>query len=208
MWKLAIGVIGFWMLQIKRLLNTGTGDNHKSLSNYSSCPASPLNKELNITPLNCSKMETVSDPNSSKSVEVKPDNAQPTGTLRKPESPGRQHVSLHLKPGGWKEPAVGASGVCMPSSSLGCPSIICSAPQTERCRVPLRECDALKQLQRVQHTTGIHFDKHSMRWKATWYDHSGQRRAKYYPVGMQNTYSHSKGYGVVLRRNQPATISV
>ncbi|KAL8433320.1 hypothetical protein Efla_001874 [Eimeria flavescens] len=35
----------------------------------------------------------------------------------------------------------------------------------------------------LHHTTGIHFDKHSLRWKATWYDNSGQRRAKYFPIG-------------------------
>lgn len=38
-------------------------------------------------------------------------------------------------------------------------------------------------LQLLQHTTGIHFDKHSLRWKATWYDNSGQRKAKYFPIG-------------------------
>ncbi|KEP62211.1 UNVERIFIED_CONTAM: AP2 domain transcription factor AP2IX-3 [Hammondia hammondi] len=35
----------------------------------------------------------------------------------------------------------------------------------------------------LPHTTGIHFDKHSLRWKATWYDTTGQRKAKYFPVG-------------------------
>ncbi|PHJ22874.1 ap2 domain transcription factor ap2ix-3 [Cystoisospora suis] len=35
----------------------------------------------------------------------------------------------------------------------------------------------------LTHTTGIHFDKHSLRWKATWYDTTGQRKAKYFPVG-------------------------
>lgn len=38
-------------------------------------------------------------------------------------------------------------------------------------------------IQQIHHTPGIHFDKHSLRWKATWYDISGHRKAKYFPIG-------------------------
>lgn len=41
----------------------------------------------------------------------------------------------------------------------------------------------LGHVQHIQHTTGIHFDRRSLRWKATWYDNTGQRKAKYFPVG-------------------------
>ncbi|KAL8273741.1 hypothetical protein Esti_002341 [Eimeria stiedai] len=41
----------------------------------------------------------------------------------------------------------------------------------------------LRQPPQVHHTTGIHFDKHSLRWKATWYNNMGQRKAKYFPIG-------------------------
>lgn len=41
----------------------------------------------------------------------------------------------------------------------------------------------LQQVQQMHHTPGIHFDKHSLRWKATWYDISGHRKAKYFPIG-------------------------
>ncbi|CDI75388.1 hypothetical protein, conserved [Eimeria praecox] len=37
-------------------------------------------------------------------------------------------------------------------------------------------------VQQMHHTPGIHFDKHSLRWKATWYDISGHRKAKYFPI--------------------------
>ncbi|CDJ38225.1 hypothetical protein ETH_00009540 [Eimeria tenella] len=40
----------------------------------------------------------------------------------------------------------------------------------------------LQQVQQMHHTPGIHFDKHSLRWKATWYDISGHRKAKYFPI--------------------------
>lgn len=44
----------------------------------------------------------------------------------------------------------------------------------------------------LTHTTGIHFDKHSLRWKATWYDTTGQRKAKYFPVGKLKPVSARK----------------
>lgn len=41
----------------------------------------------------------------------------------------------------------------------------------------------LQQLQQYYPTPGIHFDKHSLRWKSTWNDMSGHRKAKYFPIG-------------------------
>ncbi|CDJ28764.1 uncharacterized protein EMH_0017020 [Eimeria mitis] len=45
----------------------------------------------------------------------------------------------------------------------------------------------LQHFQQIHHTPGIHFDKHSLRWKATWYDISGHRKAKYFPIAIGST---------------------
>ncbi|XP_026194205.1 uncharacterized protein LOC34620125 [Cyclospora cayetanensis] len=54
--------------------------------------------------------------------------------------------------------------------------------------VPQRyERQSVHNLYHLHYTPGIHFDKHSLRWKATWYDISGHRKAKYFPIAISNT---------------------
>ena len=64
-------------------------------------------------------------------------------------------------------------------------------------RVDRYEQIRIHRLPQAYHTPGIHFDKHSMRWKATWYDTSGNRKAKYFPIGERSTliihFTHAHG---------------